>query len=127
MRPPPPDAGDESALAHAALVYQEWQRIRDEAATTGRETYDQDHDLGLRRAQTAARHRQDVADCVREATQEARLRTDAAHRQLAGAPAGVGRMEDVRRRQARQALLEAIARHHHHGGPRRERPARRPW
>ncbi|WP_405021348.1 hypothetical protein OHV05_34995 [Kitasatospora sp. NBC_00070] len=41
--------------------------------------------------------------------------------------AGVGRMEDVRRRQARQALLEAIARHHHHGGPRRERPGRRPW
>ncbi len=74
MRPPPPDAGDESALAHAALVCQEWQRIRDEAATSGRETYDQDHDLGLRRAQTAARHRQDVADCVREV--DAVLTTD---------------------------------------------------
>ncbi|MFJ9953589.1 hypothetical protein [Kitasatospora sp. NPDC091207] len=63
-----PDAEDESTLGHAALAYQEWQRIRDEAANSGRETYDQDHDLGLRRAQTAARHRQDVANCVREAT-----------------------------------------------------------
>ncbi|MGW6917344.1 hypothetical protein ACWGB8_26460 [Kitasatospora sp. NPDC054939] len=81
------DAGDESALAHAALVYQEWQRIRGEVATTGRETYDQDHDLGLRRAQTVARHRQDVADRAREAAEDARQRTDTAHRRLAGAGA----------------------------------------
>ncbi|MFI9329249.1 hypothetical protein ACIGZJ_17090 [Kitasatospora sp. NPDC052868] len=55
------DAGDESALARAALAYQEWQRIRAEVATTGG-TYDPDHDLGLRRGQAAARHRQDIAD-----------------------------------------------------------------
>ncbi|WP_405021314.1 hypothetical protein OHV05_34810 [Kitasatospora sp. NBC_00070] len=79
--------GVESAVAHAALVYQEWQRIRDEAATTGHETYDQDHDLGLQRAQTATRHRRDVADRAAEAAYQARQRTDAAHRQLAGAAA----------------------------------------
>ncbi|MFC8453881.1 hypothetical protein [Kitasatospora sp. NPDC057223] len=82
------EAGDESALAHAALAHQEWQRIRDEVATTGRETYDQDHDLALRHARTAARHRQDVADRARDAAHDARQRTDAAHRQLAGSAAG---------------------------------------
>lgn len=77
------DAGDESALARAALAYQEWQRIRAEVATTGG-TYDPDHDLGLRRGQAAARHRQDIADRAREAAEDARQRTDTAHRRLAG-------------------------------------------
>ncbi|WP_329485010.1 hypothetical protein OG618_00160 [Kitasatospora sp. NBC_01246] len=82
------DAGDESALARAALAYQEWQRIRGEAATAAGETYDPDRDLGLQRAQTAARHRQDVVQCAAEAAHDARQRTDAAHRQFAGAAAG---------------------------------------
>ncbi|MGW4651354.1 hypothetical protein [Kitasatospora sp. NPDC004289] len=81
------DGGDEGGVGHAALACQEWQRIRDEVATSGGGTYDQDHDLGLRRAQMTARHRQDVADCAREAAQEAGLRVDGAHRQLAGAAA----------------------------------------
>ncbi len=81
------DAGDESALARAALAYQEWQRIRSEAATAVGETYDPDRDLGLQTAQTAARHRQDVAQCTAEAAHDARQRTDAVHRQLAGAVA----------------------------------------
>ncbi|MFE7528550.1 hypothetical protein ACFU7Y_22935 [Kitasatospora sp. NPDC057542] len=40
--------------------------------------------------------------------------------------ADVGRTEDVRRRQARTALLEAIARHHHGPLPDEE-PGDRPW
>ncbi|WP_380286480.1 hypothetical protein [Kitasatospora purpeofusca] len=40
--------------------------------------------------------------------------------------ADAGRTEDVRRRQARQALLEAIARHHHGPLPDEE-PGDRPW
>ncbi|MEE1821622.1 hypothetical protein PUR61_05340 [Streptomyces sp. BE20] len=40
--------------------------------------------------------------------------------------AGAGRTEDVRRRRARQALLEAIARHHHGPLPDQE-PDDRPW
>ncbi|MGW2541639.1 hypothetical protein ACWC5I_12375 [Kitasatospora sp. NPDC001574] len=81
------EAGDENALAHAALVHQEWQRIRDETAASGHATYDQDRDLGLRRAQTAARHRQDVAARAGEAAHEAHQSTDLAHRRLAGAAA----------------------------------------
>ncbi|MGW4808017.1 hypothetical protein [Kitasatospora sp. NPDC004272] len=64
------DAGDESAFARAALVHQEWQRIRGETAASGREAYDRD--LGPHRAQTAARHRRDVAQCAAEATHDAR-------------------------------------------------------
>ncbi|MFJ8434853.1 hypothetical protein ACIQ9P_26480 [Kitasatospora sp. NPDC094019] len=81
------DAGDESTLARAVLAYQEWQRIRDEAATAAGETYDPDRDLGLQRAQSAARHRQDVAQCAAEAAHDARKHTDTAHRRLAGAAA----------------------------------------
>ncbi|MER6365942.1 hypothetical protein [Kitasatospora sp. NPDC001527] len=40
--------------------------------------------------------------------------------------ADAGRSEDVRRRRARQALLEAIARHHHGPLPDEE-PNDRPW
>ncbi|WP_457034144.1 hypothetical protein [Kitasatospora sp. P5_F3] len=82
------DASDESALVYAAPVYQEWQRIRGEAATTFGKTYDQDHDLdlGLRRAQCTARDRQDVARAA-EAAHQAQQSADAAHRQLAGAAA----------------------------------------
>lgn len=49
------DAGDEGAVVRAAVVSQERQRIRGEAATTGRETYDPDRNLALQRAQRAQR------------------------------------------------------------------------
>ncbi|MFJ8038894.1 hypothetical protein ACIRBX_00080 [Kitasatospora sp. NPDC096147] len=80
------DAGDDQAVTATAAAVEEWQRIRDEAATQGG-TYEQHHDAGLRRAETAARHRRDVADRAAEAAHEAGLRIDAAHRQLAGAAA----------------------------------------
>lgn len=40
--------------------------------------------------------------------------------------ADAGRTQDVRLRQLRQALLEAVARHHH-GGPATVASAPRPW
>ncbi|RAJ31753.1 hypothetical protein K353_06104 [Kitasatospora sp. SolWspMP-SS2h] len=80
------DAGDESAFARAAAAYEEWQRIRAETAAQGG-AYDRDRDLGLQRAQTAAGHRRDVAQCAAEAAHDARQHTDTAHRRLAGAAA----------------------------------------
>ncbi|MFF4385114.1 hypothetical protein [Kitasatospora sp. NPDC001547] len=55
-----------------------------------------------------------------------RLTPAAQERPLPNFAADAGRTEDVRWRQARQALLEAVARHHHGplpGGP----PDDRPW
>ncbi|MFJ2779462.1 hypothetical protein [Kitasatospora sp. NPDC087315] len=78
------DAGDESAVVRAAVVFQERQRIRGEAATTMLKSYGPDHDLGLQRAQCTEHHRQDVADRAREAARQARQSADVAHRRFAG-------------------------------------------
>ncbi|MFJ5117969.1 hypothetical protein [Kitasatospora sp. NPDC088548] len=78
------DTGDESAVVRAAVVFQERQRIRGEAATTMLKSYGPDHDLGLQRAQCAEHHRQDVADRAREAARQARQGADVAHRRFAG-------------------------------------------
>ncbi|MEU1286654.1 hypothetical protein [Kitasatospora sp. NPDC005856] len=78
------DAGDESAELHAAAALQEWQRVRGEAATTPPKAYDPDHDLGLRRALHAERHRQDIADRATEAGHHAHRNADLAHREQAG-------------------------------------------
>ncbi|MFG2919006.1 hypothetical protein ACGF0D_39780 [Kitasatospora sp. NPDC048298] len=81
------DAGDESVFAIAADSCAEWQRVRDHTAETRAERYDPDHDTVLQHALRRERHRQDVAECAREASLQARQATDAAHRGLAGTAA----------------------------------------
>ncbi|MEU9047763.1 MULTISPECIES: hypothetical protein [unclassified Kitasatospora] len=81
------DAGDEAAHATAADTCAEWQRVRDHTAETRAERYDPDHDTALQHALRRERHRQDVAECAREAAHQARQTTDAAHRSLAGTAA----------------------------------------
>ncbi|MFF2147958.1 hypothetical protein [Kitasatospora sp. NPDC058190] len=78
------DADDETAHATAADTLAEWQRIHDHTATTRAERYDPDHDTALQHALRRERHRQDIAECAREAAHQARQITDAAHRRLAG-------------------------------------------
>ncbi|GAA2281653.1 hypothetical protein GCM10010430_79550 [Kitasatospora cystarginea] len=80
-------AGDETAYATAAAIRAEWQRVRDHTAQTRAERYDPDHDTALQHALRAERHRQDVAECAREAAHQARQRSDATHRRLAGTAA----------------------------------------
>ncbi|MFJ5928031.1 hypothetical protein ACIQF6_36095 [Kitasatospora sp. NPDC092948] len=81
------DAGDETAHATAADTSAEWQRVRDHTAETRAGRYDPDHDTALQHALRRERHRQDVAECAREAAHQARQRSDAAHRRLAGTAA----------------------------------------
>ncbi|MFJ3794228.1 hypothetical protein [Kitasatospora sp. NPDC090091] len=81
------DAGDETAYATAADSCAEWQRVRDHTAETRAERYDPDHDTALQHALRRERHRQDVAECAREAAHQARQTTDLAHRRLAGTAA----------------------------------------
>ncbi|GAA2277425.1 hypothetical protein GCM10010430_74110 [Kitasatospora cystarginea] len=78
---------DETAYATAATIRAEWQRVRDHTAQTRAERYDPDHDTALQHALRAERHRQDVAECAREAAHQARQRSDATHRRLAGTTA----------------------------------------
>ncbi|MFE4360428.1 hypothetical protein [Kitasatospora sp. NPDC056800] len=71
--------------------------------------------------------RQQLADWQGAIGELSRALTAAAQdRPLPEWTADAGRTEDVRRRQARQALLEAIARHHHGPLPDEE-PDDRPW
>ncbi|MFE2412368.1 hypothetical protein ACFXDE_28870 [Kitasatospora sp. NPDC059408] len=81
------DAGHETAYATAADALAEWQRVRDHTAETRAERYDPDYDTALQNALRRERHRQDVAECAREAAHQARQTTDAAHRRLAGTAA----------------------------------------
>ncbi|MFI9329255.1 hypothetical protein ACIGZJ_17125 [Kitasatospora sp. NPDC052868] len=78
------DAGDEDAAARAAVVAEEWQRIRGQLAADVHTAYDTDRDLDLQRALSAERHRRDIADRAREAAHEAWQTLDTAHRRLAG-------------------------------------------
>ncbi|MFH9355191.1 hypothetical protein [Kitasatospora sp. NPDC017646] len=78
------DAGHESAYAPAADTLAEWQRIHDHTAATRAERYDPDHDTALQHALRREHHRQDIAECAREAAHQARQTTDAAQRSLAG-------------------------------------------
>ncbi|MFF2079130.1 hypothetical protein ACFVXG_30800 [Kitasatospora sp. NPDC058162] len=80
------DAGDETAYATAATVCAEWQRVRPHRRTRA-ERYDPDRDTALQHALRAQRHRQDVAECAREAAHRARQTTAAALRRLAGTAA----------------------------------------
>lgn len=81
------DAGDESAVGLAAVVAQEWERIRGALVATGHPAYDTDRDLELQRALSAEHHRCDIAGRAREAAHEARQTIDVAHRRLAGSAA----------------------------------------
>ncbi|OKI95129.1 hypothetical protein [Kitasatospora sp. CB01950] len=81
------DAGDEHAAVQAAVVVQEWERVRGAAATSILKVYDPEHDLSLMRALYAEQHRQDIADRAREAAHQDHQETDAAHRTLAGTAA----------------------------------------
>ncbi|MFF3113608.1 hypothetical protein ACFVSN_30995 [Kitasatospora sp. NPDC057904] len=81
------DAGHMAAYATAADALVEWQRVRDRTAETRAERYDPDHDTALQHALCRERHRQDVAECAREAAQQARQSSDAAHRSLASTAA----------------------------------------
>ncbi|MDH6107856.1 hypothetical protein P3T36_006315 [Kitasatospora sp. MAP12-15] len=75
-----------------------------------------------------------VADLIRQLADWDQALADLAHaltaategRPLPDWAADAGRTEDVRLRQARQALLEAVARHHHKG-PAPVAGADRPW
>ncbi|GLW58862.1 hypothetical protein [Kitasatospora phosalacinea] len=81
------DAGDETAFATAADICAEWQRVLDHTADTRAERYDPDHDTALQHALRTERHRQDIAECAREAAHQARQITDTAHRRLGGTAA----------------------------------------
>ncbi|MFB8240609.1 hypothetical protein ACFC58_29125 [Kitasatospora purpeofusca] len=70
------DGGDEAAYATAATVCAEWQRVRDHTVETGAQRYDPDHDTALRHTMRRERHRQDVAECAREAAHQAQQTTD---------------------------------------------------
>lgn len=61
------DTGDESAVATAAAARTEWQRVRDQTASTLTKRYDPDHDLAVQRALCVERHRRDTADRATEA------------------------------------------------------------
>ncbi|MQS16014.1 hypothetical protein F7Q99_28140 [Streptomyces kaniharaensis] len=63
------DPGDETAHATAATACAEWQRVRDHTAETRAERYDPNHDTAHQHALRRERHRQDVAECAREAAQ----------------------------------------------------------
>ncbi|MFC8454410.1 hypothetical protein [Kitasatospora sp. NPDC057223] len=78
------DAGDESAVATAAAVLDEWQRVHDHTAETRAERYDPDHDTTLQHALRAERHRSDVAALAAAAEYLEMQRTDSAHRTLSG-------------------------------------------
>ncbi|MFF7590313.1 hypothetical protein ACFZCK_22750 [Kitasatospora purpeofusca] len=81
------DAGSETAFATTTDALAEWQRVYDHPAQTGVERYDPDHDTVLQHALRAERHRQDAAECARDAAHQARQTTDGAHRSLAGTAA----------------------------------------
>lgn len=78
------DTGDESAYATAVDRLTEWQRVHDHVAATGAERYDPDHDTALQLALRREQHRQDVAECAREAALQVRRSAEAAHRRLGG-------------------------------------------
>ena len=77
------DTGDESGVATAAAVLDEWQRVHDHTVESRTERYDPDHDTALQHALRAERHHRDVADRAAEAEYLAMQRTDSAHRSLA--------------------------------------------
>ncbi|MFJ4796315.1 hypothetical protein [Kitasatospora purpeofusca] len=101
---------DEDVLAEAAVEARAFDA--DPAATV-------DHLVDGLRQQLA-----DWQDAIGALGRE--LTAAAQDRPLPEWAADAGRTEDARRRRARQALLEAIARHHHGPVPDEE-PDDRPW